>query len=29
MYRTMALTPAVCPNCKGILEVNSEQDAAV
>lgn len=25
----MALTPAVCPNCKGILEVNSEQDAAV
>ncbi len=24
----MALTPAICPNCKGILEVNPEQDAA-
>ena len=25
----MPLVPAVCPNCRGTLEVNSAQDAAI
>ena len=25
----MPLVPAVCPNCKGTLEVNPAQDAAI